>query len=63
MIFFLEVQEMTPITKHICILIRMQITPKLSKFILWPNTNQFAQIRFIKKLGTKFSHNTFDHGV
>ncbi len=28
MIYFLEVQGMTPITKHNYILIRMQITPK-----------------------------------
>ncbi len=53
---FLEVQRITPIIRCISILIEMQITPKLSKFILKPNTKQSSQVRVIKKLNRKFSH-------
>jgi hypothetical protein len=52
---FLEVQRITPIIRCISILIGMQITPKLSKFIFQPNTKQSSQVRVIKKPNRKFS--------
>jgi hypothetical protein len=61
--FFLEVQGMTPITKHISILIGMQITPKWFKFIPWPNTKQSPHVKVIKRLDTIFAPHVWSWGA